>query len=101
MKQLTQEQKAKRYDYIEKAFLALLEERIEEKKIEERFISDADVVEGVMDKIDLNDDIIARGIYLIFDKICTENYLKFMSIGECVLKSYKEEYKKFEEEIGE
>lgn len=101
MKKLTQEQKAKRYDYIEKAVLDLLEKRIEDEKYNDPSLSVIDVLEEFMEKLDMNDDIVARGLYLICDKICKENYPKFMSIGDCVLPSLKEEYKKFEEEIGE
>ena len=50
--------------------------------------------------VDFNDDIVPRGVYLLFDKILDENYGKYMSIGDISIDSYKQEYKEFEEKIG-
>lgn len=100
MKELTIEQKAKRYEYIEKCVRKFLEETIEEKQYDDRSARDIDILEWWIDQVDFNSDIIPRGLYLIFDKICKETYYDFMSIGECSLRGCKQEYEVFEKEIG-
>lgn len=101
MKELTLEQKAKRYDYLEKSILDFLEKNIADYKYDEG--DDApyvNVLEEWMDKADLNSDIVPRGVYLLFDKILDENYGKYMSIGNIIIESYRKEYKEFEKKIG-
>lgn len=101
MRKLTLEQKAKRYDYLEKSILDFLEKHIADYKYD---VGDdapyVDVLEEWIDHVDSNDDIVPRGVYLLFDKILDENYGKYMSIGNISIDSYKQEYKEFEEKIG-
>lgn len=100
MTKLTQEQKAKRYDYIENAILSFLEEKIENAKYDDPSVRRVDVAEKWIDRIDFHGDIIPREVYLIFDKILDEHFDKFIPLSACIIESIKKEYKEFEEKIG-
>ena len=101
MKKLTTEQKAKRYDFLEKELLTFLEQQIADEKYDDSDTKYEDVLEEWIDHIDFNNDLIPHGIYLLFDKILSENYEKFLSIGNISIKSVRDEYKEFEKKIGE
>lgn len=100
MKKLTQEQKAKRYDYLEKELLKFLEQNIADAKCDDADTKYENVLEEWIDRVDVNSDIVPRGIYLLFDKILDENYGNYMSIGNIIIESYRQEYKEFEKKIG-
>lgn len=100
MRKLTLEQKAKRYDYFEKAILGFLEKHIEEEQYNDSDISRTNVVEEWMDNLDYQNDLVPHGVYLLCDKICDEHFSKFLSIGDCCLKDLQKEYKEFEAKIG-
>ena len=96
MKKLTLEQKAKRYDYFEKSILDFLDKKIEDYKYDEGDDAPAiDVVDGWMDKVDFNDDVIPYSLYMLFDKIMDEEFYTYHSFAK-----KSKEYKEFEKKIG-
>lgn len=103
MKKLSMEQKAKRYEYIEKAFLERIDEEIESNASmygEESSVIEA--VENYMDAVNRRDDIIPKKIFYILDKICDEEFYSYVSLKSCKYdKKTVEEYAEFEKEIGE
>lgn len=106
MTKLTLEQKAKRYDYLEKELLTFLEQQIADAKYDDSHTKYVDVLEEWIDHVDFHNDIVPRGIYLLFDKILDENYGKyisngkFLSVADIGLKNISKEYKAFEKKIG-
>lgn len=96
---LTLEQKAKRYDYLENALYNFLEQKIADSKYNGEDLTEADVVENWLNEVDVNADIIPHELYLLFDKICDENYPDFISSRNYPLT--KPEYLQFEQKIEE
>jgi len=96
MKKLTTEQKAKRYEYLERAILEFLDKKIEDYKYDEGDNAPAiDVVDNWMDKVDFNDDVIPYSLYMLFDKIMDEEFYTYHSFAKD-----RKEYKQFEQQIG-
>lgn len=103
MKKLSMEQKAKRYEYIEKAFLEIIDAQIESNaSMYGEEASAIDAVENYMDAVNSRDDIIPKKIFYMLDKICDEEFYSYVSLKSCKYdKKTVEEYSEFEKEIGE
>ena len=106
-KELTIEQKAKRYEYLEDVILAFLDEKIENYKYDNGYdVPAINAVNDWMNEVDVNDDVVPDGLYMLFDKIMDENFGSYISMKNWVLKSkcvrdeYKQKYQKFVEKIG-
>ena len=103
MKELSIEQKAKRYEYIENAFLERIDEEIESNASMYGEESSAiDAVENYMDAVNRHDDIIPKKIFYILDKICDEEFYSYVSLKSCKYdKKTVEEYAEFDTAIGD
>ena len=100
---LTQEQKAKRYDYLESCIFEFLQDKAQDEKAVDSTVRTIDVVNKWLDKVDLNDDIIPQGIYFLLDKILKESYDGYVSMKSCLdimQKSEQLKYMNFEKKIG-
>lgn len=95
------EQKAKRYEYFEKAILAHLDKLIEsdyDMNGEESVT--VNVVDNWLDSVDRS-CVLPPQVYMLLDKICDEDFFTFTSLKNCKDEKTVNEYKEFEKEIGE
>ncbi|MBR2578875.1 MAG: hypothetical protein IKE41_01895 [Clostridia bacterium] len=99
-KELTIEQKAKRYDYFEKVLIEFLERRIDDSKYNESEHDTNDYLQDWISQID-DSDLLPDGVYMLLDKILDENYGCFVSMKNTFFEYLKNRYFKFEKEIGE
>jgi hypothetical protein len=104
MKNLTMEQKAKRYEWFEQAVLAKLDERIESTNYnlcdEEKLACD-DIADRWIDDIESSNADIPTEIIYLMDKIFDEDMTYYHSIGRCHHEETRQKYSKFEKAIGE
>jgi hypothetical protein len=86
MSELTEKQKAKRYDYIADALLKFLDKRIEDRKqeFEEENYPCTAVVDDWLNDVDNNDDVIPFDIYLLLEQMVTEWFPNHLSRFESV-----------------
>lgn len=87
MSELTQAQKAKRYDYIAKALLKFLDERVDERKQEFEEESNypcTAVVDDWLNDVDYNANVIPSDIYLLLEQMVSEWFPNHLSRFESV-----------------
>ena len=99
---LTQKQKALRYDYLEKAILEFLDEKIEsvrENELESEYTPVSEIVDRWMEDVDRYDNVIPKKLFLLFDKICNENFFTYVSYGSTPNRA--KEFDEMNKEIGE
>ena len=101
MKKLTLEQKAKRYDYLEKVLLKKIQDMVDDS---EQY-GDGDWWIDVDKFMDDVDNAVPKGVFYLLDKIVGESYSEFYSmesfISSCEIELFKKEYESFLREIGE
>lgn len=99
---LTQKQKALRYEYIEKAILKFLDEKIDSvrsNESEEEYTPVANIVEEWIDDIDRNDNIIPKQLFLLFDRICDENFFTYDSYKN--VSYFNKQFDEMNKQIGD
>lgn len=100
-RKLTQKQKALRYDYIEKAILELLDNKIDNVRENESksYTPASDIVDSWMEDVDRYDNVIPKKLFCLFDRVCNENFFTYVSYDN--LSDYAEMFGEMNEEIGD
>ena len=97
--ELTQEQKAKRYDVLEKALYDFLLRKIADAKYDDSEVKTYQVLDEWMSNVDCS-DLLPEDVYQLFDVILDEGFENYYGERASTLPYLKKKYQEFQKKIG-